>query len=299
MTSTSTEMIDFANEFIPIDETQIRMTEDGKRASVIDVIVWVTGYNSQHAAKTFTRMSKVVDREWTNCEHIRIRGKGKPTPVADAPTMVDIIWELPGKMAKQFRRRSALDICRILGGDTTLADEINRRAQTVSSAQKRFFLGSQPDQRTETPEEYRLRLDEQRARINQMHVSTVSKAIELGNKYFPDDIRVKLALKDMLVNLNGGESSNSQHEICPDISDVLRTNNIRVPKPRNLKLTMQCFIGRKLKKHFKKQNPEQKLEKTERSFYGKLMKVNTYPVWWREEYQTLVVELAREYMKLN
>ena len=39
-----------------------------------------------------------------NIDQLRINGKGRETPVADAPTCIEIIWALPGKAAKEFRR---------------------------------------------------------------------------------------------------------------------------------------------------------------------------------------------------
>ena len=67
--------------------------------------------------------------------------KGKKTPVCDAATMVEIIWELPGKAAKAFRRQCAHYIVRILGGDASLVEEMKDRADVSTSSQQDFFLG--------------------------------------------------------------------------------------------------------------------------------------------------------------
>jgi hypothetical protein len=64
---------------------------------------------------------------------LRINGKGKPTPVADARTLVEIVWLLPGTAARAFRRSSANTVCRVLGGDMQLAREIEARHQISQS----------------------------------------------------------------------------------------------------------------------------------------------------------------------
>lgn len=71
-----------------------------------------------------------------DCCQLRINGKGKLTPVADAEILVEIVFLLPGKIARDFRRKRAAKVCRLLlGGDVTLVTEIEqRRAQLQSSA---------------------------------------------------------------------------------------------------------------------------------------------------------------------
>ncbi len=39
--------------------------------------------------------------------YIKINGTGHVTPVADAKTIVEIIWLLPTRAAQEFRRQSA------------------------------------------------------------------------------------------------------------------------------------------------------------------------------------------------
>jgi hypothetical protein len=76
----------------------------------------------------------------TRCVNTQINGKGKETPVADAPTCIEIIWELPGKVAREFRRVSANKIARLLAGDLTLVDEIERRYVNTNPIAKQFLL---------------------------------------------------------------------------------------------------------------------------------------------------------------
>ena len=72
-------------------------------------------------------------------------GKGRETLVADATTLVELAWLLPGKAAAVFRRKGAEKVCRMLGGDLTLVDEIQRRhAQIAGTAEEAFLLAGNP-----------------------------------------------------------------------------------------------------------------------------------------------------------
>ena len=71
---------------------------------------------------------------------LRINGKGRETPVADATTLVEIAWLCPGKTAVQFRRKGAESVCRMLGGDLTLVDEIQQRHEQLNGTAEEDFL---------------------------------------------------------------------------------------------------------------------------------------------------------------
>ena len=54
--------------------------------------------------------------------------------------MVEVIWRLPGKAAKELRRKSAEIIVRVLGGDLTLCEEIEERyAHLQQTSEGRAF----------------------------------------------------------------------------------------------------------------------------------------------------------------
>jgi len=44
---------------------------------------------------------------------------------------VEIAWALPGKAARDFRRASARTVCRVLGGDLSLAAEIEAQHDSL------------------------------------------------------------------------------------------------------------------------------------------------------------------------
>lgn len=118
-------------------KTRIRVDKATQQASCIDLIRYVTGKPSADAAKDIRNLPPELREK---IPQLRINSKGRLTPVADAPTCVEIIWELPGKAAKAFRRQSAHLVCRLLGGDLSLAKEIERRYKLTSDEEKTFFL---------------------------------------------------------------------------------------------------------------------------------------------------------------
>jgi hypothetical protein len=123
------------------DQThKIRIDKLTKEASVLDVIRLVTGAKSKDAGITFRRLG---DSMATKCRFIKINGVGKETPVSDARTLVEIIWSMNAKGAKDFRRQSAHNICRLLGADVSLAREIEARSTSIPQEQKDFFLEPQ------------------------------------------------------------------------------------------------------------------------------------------------------------
>ena len=119
----------------------IRVDQGTQKGSVYDVTRVVTGNDHRYCARIFSRIQKQYPELLTKCPPLRINGKGRETPVADAATLVEIAWLLPGKKAVSFRRKGAETVCRMLGGDLTLVDEIQRRhAQVAGTAEQEFLL---------------------------------------------------------------------------------------------------------------------------------------------------------------
>ncbi|CAN0508607.1 unnamed protein product, partial [Ectocarpus sp. 8 AP-2014] len=110
-----------------MDGATIRVDKDTKKGSVMDTIRLVLKCSSG-TASTYLNGLFSTSLELTNhvC-HIRMNGKGKITPVADAKTLIEIVWLLPGKKAHSFRRQSSEKVCRLLGGDLSLVSEIEAR----------------------------------------------------------------------------------------------------------------------------------------------------------------------------
>ena len=107
---------------------QIRKTaESPPRISVIDVVSIVTGHNPQQAATTTQRLLEAYPEVSTSVTHFRFSGRGqRDTPVSDVYGICDMVMVLPGKAAGRVRRQAATVLCRYLGGDLSMVDEIAR-----------------------------------------------------------------------------------------------------------------------------------------------------------------------------
>jgi len=119
----------------------IRVDQATQKGSVYDVVSVVTHKDNTHVTQTFSRITNNHPELNPKCVKLKINNKGRSTPVADAATLVEIAWLCPGKAAASFRRRGAESVCRILGGDLSLVDEIQRRhAQVAGTAEQEFLL---------------------------------------------------------------------------------------------------------------------------------------------------------------
>jgi hypothetical protein len=110
------------------DFKTIRVHKATQQASVIDLIRMITEKTSTHASE----MLKNLGLDLNRCTNLRINGKGRETPVADARTCVEIIWELPGKAAKDIRRACAHYITRILTGDSSVIVDVQHQLDEIN-----------------------------------------------------------------------------------------------------------------------------------------------------------------------
>ena len=118
----------------------ISIDEETNKGSLIDVVVAVTGQNRKRAAETISNLSASTPELSERIRHLRINGSGKLTPVADAATMVEIVWILPGAHAKAFRRECAQVLCSVLSGDLQLAHAIEKQHHAIQGTQVESFL---------------------------------------------------------------------------------------------------------------------------------------------------------------
>lgn len=115
----------------------IRVDAATKKGSVIDVIrIVCPEIPSNQASTSLTRLASEYPHLASSCCQLRIGGKGKLTPCADAKTLVEIVWLLPGKAAREFRRSSAQTVCRVLGGDLRLVQEIEARHHALEGTEE-------------------------------------------------------------------------------------------------------------------------------------------------------------------
>lgn len=148
-------------------EGDIRVDEPTGLGSIHDVInLMCPEMSDDYAAKTLSRIIEKEEREATlsrqgrhdgsmtqdslgdRIKKLQINGTRRFTPVGDAKTMIEIIWLLPARQAKDFRRRSAETICRVLGGDKSICREIEQRCSRLQSSEEgrafqRFVTGEE------------------------------------------------------------------------------------------------------------------------------------------------------------
>ena len=110
------------------EAVQIRKTDETPaRISVIDVIQAITDMTKSNAGHYFDRIKDAHPEVCTNCTNFRFSGRGqRDTAITDVKGIVEIIMLLPGKHAARVRRQSAELLCRYLGGDLALVDEVCR-----------------------------------------------------------------------------------------------------------------------------------------------------------------------------
>jgi hypothetical protein len=111
------------------DLKTIRIHKATQQASVIDLIRMITEKTSTHASEMLKNLGSDLNGKIVQ---LRINGKGRETPVADARTCVEIIWCLPGKAAKEFRRACAHYITRILTGDSSVIVDVQNQLDEIN-----------------------------------------------------------------------------------------------------------------------------------------------------------------------
>ncbi|CAM9882433.1 unnamed protein product, partial [Pylaiella littoralis] len=116
-----------------MNNSTIRVHKQTQQGSVLDVIRMIVGRNSSTANTAFSRLLDANDTLLSQCPQLLINDKGRATPVADAKTLIQIIWLLPGKKAREFRHQRSEKVCRLLGGDLSLVAEIEARHADLQS----------------------------------------------------------------------------------------------------------------------------------------------------------------------
>ena len=121
----------------------IRVDQATQKGSVYDVVHIICNRPGNYASQTFSRLERAHPELTPKWCKLKIDGKGRATPAADAATLVEIAWLCPGHAAAAFRRKGAESVCRMLGGDLSMVDEIQRRhAQVAGTAEESFLLTS-------------------------------------------------------------------------------------------------------------------------------------------------------------
>ncbi|CAM9767678.1 unnamed protein product [Ectocarpus sp. 12 AP-2014] len=216
-----------------MDGATIRLDKDTEKGSVMDTIRMVLRCDSSKANTALSRLfvnsqelgSGVASASGvaSRCTHLKINGKGKITPVADAKTLIEIVWLLPGKKAREFRSQSSEKIVRLLGGDLSLVSEIEARHATLQSTEQgretqEFLLHGREEaiEAIETfdgmPAGFKYLSETDRAHVANRMIEQHLKAgeqqlherrVALKRKRVDDLIQSYKSLQDIGVNLDG------------------------------------------------------------------------------------------------
>ena len=120
---------------------RIRYDPLSKKGSVLDVVQLVTNCGRAHASETFSGVVEKFPDVNDKIGNFKFPGQGQRlTPVAHLATLIEIAWLCPGKHAKEFRRTGAVTLCRALGGDLSLVDEIRERHAEVAEGEQEALL---------------------------------------------------------------------------------------------------------------------------------------------------------------
>lgn len=84
-----------------MDSSTIRVDKNSHKGSVMDTIRMVLKCNSGAANTYLSRLLSISPELTTHCGRLKINGKGNETPVADAKTLIQIVWLL---LAKKYMR---------------------------------------------------------------------------------------------------------------------------------------------------------------------------------------------------
>ena len=221
-----------------LDTWDARRIEDGK-VSVVDVIADVTGKKHHYAAVFYNRL--LDEERIPECEMRPLPSRGnslvvtksdlqrsrrggpkwfRPTPVATAAEMVEIIWQLNG--TAEFRRNCARIVVRYLGGDEALVDEIqiNRAAQEHLAATNpdhpaRLFGKAVEAERTssETVEEQTQRIRKLRLENDQLEARNLSQFMQVLTSIGEEiDDAQRWSIRDRMNNLLRGDGNSQEQE---------------------------------------------------------------------------------------
>ena len=91
------------------------------------MIATISGKEKNQASEDLRRISTRYPEVQAICLDFKFNGRGqRETPVTDAKGIVEIIMLQTTKQAARVRRQAAELVCRYLGGDISLVDEVCR-----------------------------------------------------------------------------------------------------------------------------------------------------------------------------
>lgn len=215
----------------------VRIDEASGKASIIDVIRLLCPGMSSHGASQM--LIRLLEKEaatepevWSHNEtspdsiasriqYVQINGAGRSTPVSDAKTIVEIIWLLPARAARSFRRQSAEVICRVLGGDVSLCGEIEERCARLEStpsgrSYQEFMMGGADDQQ---PEAKRTRIGPKIMELASEEEYAQYVKLGLKTEMVKTEVSLVMSLKEAFEEITPLQERH-KIELCDRISDI-------------------------------------------------------------------------------
>ena len=102
-------------------QSKVRVDTATNKGSVIGLLKVLTGFASRNCSVVLQRIQANFPELATNCSHVKINGKGRETPVADAATLVEIVFvvrschvllETQKELPSKSMRMTSLDLWR-------------------------------------------------------------------------------------------------------------------------------------------------------------------------------------------
>ena len=284
----------------------VRLTENKDQASVIDVIRFTTHRNAKAASNSLDRVRNSCPEIDAKIKQYRFPNSNMDTPVASAPTLVQIIWALPGKTAKEIRIKCANEICRLLGADPSLTKDLAIRNISASSEEKSFFLAHVQSPTTDSTLEEKefiskkrklevlnleLDLTERKQRITECNMNIRQKSLQLYERtmqieLFKNDAHMQSLARDIIIQTFSGGSTiatdrkETPFPYCADFSDILQKMGRRPTPP--LLSSLGKYIAKEYRDAFQQEPPT-----IPKYVAGANRLVKTYPIqhegWLREK----------------
>ena len=258
---------------------QIRKTaEDPPRASVIDTIVVITGRSQANSNHTWQRLSQSFPDSLSSVTNFKFSGPGqRPTPVADARTLVEIVMVLPGRTAAMHRRKAADIIVRYLGGDPSLVEEVaaNRLSQEDMDDDDPARLFGQTVEseaiKRKREEVTLLELDSQAKRIRVQAATDVARLTlgALQDLGLPVSDRDKMLAKDMITT---AAFTQGQLEDRGEEADICLQQFCASRGKKGL----EAVLGRKAKKLYLEDHPGYQFAKKTIFAQGQMVEANRW-----------------------
>ena len=265
---------------------QIRKTaESPPRVSVYDVIGVITEQDTNQAGLAYRRLLERFPEVQSYCVSFKFKGQGqRPTPVTDARGITEIIMVLPGRVAAQFRKKSADVVVRYIGGDAGLVDEIaaNRLAQEnlPENHPMRIFgetiESGELGRKREAVQlaELDLQLVEIKGRAKKARVDSITQSVEtalqcLRNLGLPVDDRARTRATDMIQQavFEDNHDAPGDPEIC--VRQFLQQEGVRDN-------SMDSRVGKLAKQLLLKERPGHSFQKKSIYCNGQMLEANIW-----------------------